>query len=292
MATAAGIRTPVSHNYAMILGGLKVGVSTLDMAHAYETFADGGKRMYNRLLGSTEEGPTGIAELQCPDSKLCAGHRVILDKPRFRRVMPPRIAHELHDMLTGVVQSGTGTAAAISGVDVAGKTGTTTNYADAWFVGWTPQMTTAVWVGYPNKLVPMTTLYNGGPVEGGTFPAIIWHSFMLQALQILASEQPAGSKTSTTPTTSTLPTLTSPSAGPSTTPTTSTTPTAPSAANGGNANRTGTATTQGGGGTTPRPTSTAPGTGTGSGGGGGGGTGNSSGGGTSTSGGAGVGGTK
>ena len=106
--------------------------------------------------------------------------------------MPAPIAQEVHDMLRGR-PSGTGTSAAISGVDVAGKTGTTSDYGDAWFVGWTPQLTTAIWVGFPNKLVPMTTLYNGGPVEGGTFPAVIWHDFMVQALQILASEQPAPS---------------------------------------------------------------------------------------------------
>ena len=93
-------------------------------------------------------------------------------------------------MLPGSCSRAHGTSAAISGVDVAGKTGTTTNYADAWFVGWTPQLTTAVWVGYPNKLVPMTTDYNGAPVEGGTYPAIIWHNFMVQALQILATENP------------------------------------------------------------------------------------------------------
>ena len=93
-------------------------------------------------------------------------------------------------MLTGVVQSGTGTAAAISGVDVAGKTGTTTNYADAWFVGWTPQMTTAVWVGFPQGDIPMLTNYNGSPVDGGTYPALIWHDYMVQALQIYASEHP------------------------------------------------------------------------------------------------------
>ena len=110
--------------------------------------------------------------------------------PQYERVLPASIAAVVHEMLTGVVQSGTGTSAAISGVDVAGKTGTTTNYADAWFVGWTPQLTTAVWVGYPNKLVPMTTDYNGAPVEGGTYPAIIWHNFMVQALQILATENP------------------------------------------------------------------------------------------------------
>ena len=99
------------------------------------------------------------------------------------------MAETIHGLLQGVVEHGTGTSAAISGVDVAGKTGTTTNYGDAWFVGWTPQITTAVWVGFPNKLVPMTTLYNGGPVEGGTFPAVIWHNFMTQALQIFASEK-------------------------------------------------------------------------------------------------------
>ncbi len=187
MATAAGIRTPVSSNESMILGGLKTGVSPLDMAHAYETFAEGGRRVYNPRLGAPEQGPTGLAQINCP-AKVCR-HHTILDKPHYRRVMPLAVAQTIHTMLQGVVAHGTGTSAAISGVDVAGKTGTTQNYGDAWFVGWTPQITTAVWVGFPNKLVPMTTLYNGGPVEGGTFPAIIWHNFMTQALQILSGYQ-------------------------------------------------------------------------------------------------------
>ena len=66
MAKAAGIRTPVSNNPAMILGGLKVGVTPLDMAHAYESFATGGNRVYNPVLGAPDEGPTGIAEIDCP----------------------------------------------------------------------------------------------------------------------------------------------------------------------------------------------------------------------------------
>src|SRR5205807_692921 len=70
LANAMGIRTPLSTNYAMILGGLKVGVSPLDMAHAYETLATGGKRVYDPLLGTSSEGPTGIAEIQCPH-KVC-----------------------------------------------------------------------------------------------------------------------------------------------------------------------------------------------------------------------------
>jgi penicillin-binding protein 1A len=194
MAIRAGIRSPVSSNYAMVLGGLKIGVSPLDMAHAYETFAEVGKRV-NPTVGSPHGGPSGIAEIKFDN-------RDLVQKPNYIRVIPAPVAQELDSMLTGPVQSGTATAAAISGVIVAGKTGTTSNYADAWFVGWTPQLTTAVWMGYPDKLVPMTTLYNGGPVEGGTFPAIIWHAFMVQALQILASEQPSqtGTKTSTTAT--------------------------------------------------------------------------------------------
>src|SRR5205807_3702915 len=196
LAMNMGIRSPVSSNYAMILGAMKIGVTPLDMAHAYETFATGGNRVFSRTHGTSKEGPTGIAQINCP---VCR-QKILKDHPTDKRVMPAAIAKEVHDMLTGVVQSGTGTQAAISGVDVVGKTGTTTNYADAWFVGWTPQLTTAVWVGFPDRLVPMATLYNGGPAEGGSFPAIIWHDYMSEAPTIPASEQPApkGPNTSTT----------------------------------------------------------------------------------------------
>jgi membrane peptidoglycan carboxypeptidase len=81
-----------------------------------------------------------------------------------------------------VVTSGTGTKAQIPGRVVAGKTGTTENYGDAWFVGYTPQLVAAVWVGYPARLIPMLHDFQGGPVAGGTFPALIWKSFMQAAL--------------------------------------------------------------------------------------------------------------
>jgi penicillin-binding protein 1A len=251
-AKRAGIRTPVSHNDAMILGGLKVGVSPLDMAHAYETFAEGGRRVFDKHLGAHDNGPTGIAQIYCP--KVCPRKNMI-DHPEYERVLPPSVAAVVHELLTGVVQHGTGTAAEISGVDVAGKTGTTTNYADAWFVGWTPQLTTAVWVGYPNKLVPMTSAYNGAPVEGGTYPAIIWHSFMVPALQILAAENPAKNQSNTTTDTTTDTTSTpssssgssasSSGSAPATTPTT-----AGTGANGGGATQNGGGATQNGGGAT------------------------------------------
>jgi len=282
-ARRAGIRTPVSSNYAMILGGLKVGVSPLDIAHAYETFAEGGRRVYSNELGAPNKGPTGIAQIYCPT--VCPQKNMV-DTPQYERVLPASIAAVVHSMLTGVVQSGTGTSAAISGVDVAGKTGTTTNYADAWFVGWTPQLTTAVWVGYPNKLVPMNTQYNGAPVEGGTYPAMIWHNFMVQALQILATENPHQKITTSTTTDTTsapLPAPSGPSSSGGPTSTTSTTPTG--GATGGNTG--GGATGNGGATGTPgggAGTGTPGGGGTGATGGGGG-TGGPAGGGTTGGGG-------
>ncbi len=68
---------------------------------------------------------------------------------------------------------------------MAGKTGTTENYGDAWFVGYTPQLAVAVWVGYPDRLEPMETEFEGDPVAGGTFPALIWRTFAERALDHL-----------------------------------------------------------------------------------------------------------
>ncbi|MEO6857660.1 MAG: transglycosylase domain-containing protein [Solirubrobacteraceae bacterium] len=261
MAKAMGIRTPVSSNYSMILGGLREGVSPLDMAHAYETIAEGGRRVFNPRLGDVAKGPTGIAQINCP-AKICK-HTVTVDHPHYKRVIPLSVAQTIHSMLQGVVSHGTATLAAIPGVDVVGKTGTTNNYGDAWFVGWTPQITTAVWVGFPNRLVPMTTLYNGGPVEGGTFPALIWHAFMTSALQILASEQPANRGPSSASTTTGL-TATAPSSGGGTatqtqpaspaSPGTATSP--PAAGTGGPGTTPGAAPAPGGTGGTPGGTGT------------------------------------
>ncbi len=86
-------------------------------------------------------------------------------------------------MLQDVVDDGTGQRAALDDRPVAGKTGTTENYGDAWFVGYTPQLAVAVWVGYPNKLVSMENQFEGGPVAGGTYPAEIWKAFAKRALR-------------------------------------------------------------------------------------------------------------
>jgi Penicillin binding protein transpeptidase domain/PASTA domain len=84
----------------------------------------------------------------------------------------------LTQLLENVVRYGTGKRAAVPGLEVAGKTGTTDNYGDAWFIGYTPDLAVAVWVGYPDKLRPMLTEFDGEPVAGGTLPALIWKNFV------------------------------------------------------------------------------------------------------------------
>jgi penicillin-binding protein 1A len=179
MARRMGIRTPVSANLAMTLGGLRQGVTPLDMAHAYETFAAGGQRI-SGSLGADGGGPVGIHAVRTLDGKTTIDE----NEPRRTRVLPEDLAGTATSIMASVVQSGTGRRAAF-GEFAAGKTGTTENSGDAWFVGFTNRMTVAVWVGYPDKLKPMLTDFGGKPVEGGTFPALIWRQFMVQADQIL-----------------------------------------------------------------------------------------------------------
>ncbi|HEX4482914.1 MAG TPA: transglycosylase domain-containing protein [Solirubrobacteraceae bacterium] len=181
LAHRMGITTPLSTNPAMTIGGLTVGVTPLDMAHAYETIAHGGRRVSGTLAQSGE--PVAIQEVNAGEHTLPDGNHHDVNHVRTNSVLPPGVASTETSMLETVLQYGTGKAAAI-GQFAAGKTGTTSNYGDAWFVGWDSKYTVAVWVGYPNKLIPMTTSFNGTPVLGGTFPALIWHDFMTSALSI------------------------------------------------------------------------------------------------------------
>ncbi len=181
LAHRMGITTPLSTNPAMTIGGLKVGVTPLDMAHAYETIAHGGDRVSGSLVFDYQ--PVGIQEVSAGGRVLSDGHHTDRNKVRLKRVLPPDVASTETSVLETVLQYGTAHAAAI-GQFAAGKTGTTSNYGDAWFVGWDSKYTVAVWVGYPNSLVPMTTDFGGTPVLGGTFPALIWHNFMLSAIQV------------------------------------------------------------------------------------------------------------
>jgi penicillin-binding protein 1A len=181
LAHEMGITTPLSTNPAMTIGGLTVGVTPLDMAHAYETIAHGGERVSGTMAKA--DAPVGIQEVEANGQPLPDGSKHDTNTVETKRVLPAEIAATETSVLETVLQYGTAKAAAL-GEFAAGKTGTTSNYGDAWFVGWNHKYTVAVWVGYPNSLVPMTTQFEGGPVLGGTFPALIWHDFMVSALGI------------------------------------------------------------------------------------------------------------
>lgn len=141
-------------------------VSVLDMAAAFATIANHGRAVE----------PTTIRNIRTPNGQDLGPQQEVVDQ-----ALSPGNAYMLTKALEGVIASGTGTAADI-GRPAAGKTGTTNDYADAWFVGYTPQLVTAVWVGYPDGRIPMTSV-RGITVLGGTFPARIWRAFMLQAMR-------------------------------------------------------------------------------------------------------------
>src|SRR3954454_10096151 len=156
-----GITTKLDGLPAEGLGGLRIGVSPLEMADAYATLASGG----------VHHKPVAITKVEFPDGKTDN-----LGKVEGNRVMTDGQAMEVTKVLKQNVQAGTGVAANY-GCPAAGKTGTTDNYTDAWFVGFEPRMAAAVWVGYPNSSVQMRSVH-GIEVAGATFPAQIWHNFM------------------------------------------------------------------------------------------------------------------
>jgi penicillin-binding protein 1A len=163
-AKMMGITTTLDALPAEGLGGLRLGVSPLEMANAYATLASGGIR----------NEPKAITRVEFPDGKSDD-----LGKPKRKRVLPDGVAYEVTKILQENIRSGTGTAANI-GCPAGGKTGTTDNFNDAWFGGYTPDLSTAVWVGYPNALIEMRSVH-GLSVAGGTFPARIWHDHMIVA---------------------------------------------------------------------------------------------------------------
>ncbi len=131
------------------------------MADAYATIASGGIR----------HRPVSVRRVVFPDGK-----SEDLGKPRGKRTFSQSVTWEATKILQQNIQSGTATAANI-GCPAAAKTGTVDNWTDAWLVGFTPKLTTATWVGYPNQKVSMDNVH-GIQVAGGTIPAAIWHDYM------------------------------------------------------------------------------------------------------------------
>ena len=156
-----GVVSPLDGLPAEGLGGLRVGVSPLEMANAYATIASGGWR----------NTPTAVTKVVFPD-----GHVDDLSAEKRVKAFTDGVTAEATDILHQNILSGTGVRANY-GCPAAGKTGTTDNFANAWFDGFTPHVSTAVWVGYPQGNVPMRNVH-GIQVQGGSFPAEIWHNYM------------------------------------------------------------------------------------------------------------------
>jgi penicillin-binding protein 1A len=169
-ARMMGIRSKLLGVCAETLGGLDEGVSPLEMADAYATIASGGYRNRPRVIRKlvTRHGRV----------KLPARWRVHRDKE-----FSDGVTYEATKILRDNILGGTGTHANIA-CPAGGKTGTTDHNIDAWFVGFTPHMATAVWVGFPGDTrISMNGMYRptGGNIDGGTYPADIWHDYMTNA---------------------------------------------------------------------------------------------------------------
>lgn len=179
IAHQLGVTSPLNDYFAIGLGVEEV--NPLEMARAFSSFANGGVRIDGSLVGGDlkANSPRAILHVEGLASQ-------VDNQVRQHRALDENQTAIINGILQRVVRSGTGKLAALpDGRPVAGKTGTTDNYGDAWFVGYTPQLVTAVWVGYPDRLRPMLTEFHGEPVAGGTFPAQIWKSFMERALPLV-----------------------------------------------------------------------------------------------------------
>jgi 1A family penicillin-binding protein len=162
-ARRMGVRAKLPAYPSVVLGTAQV--SVLDMATAYATLANGGAMIEPTTIASVE---TADGRVLRPDQRVDLG------------ALSPGTAYLVTRALEDAVDRGTGVAADI-GRPAAGKTGTTNDYVDAWFVGYTPDLVAAVWVGYPEGAIPMYDVH-GIRVMGGTFPALIWREFMEVAL--------------------------------------------------------------------------------------------------------------
>ncbi len=158
-AYAMGITTHLDALPAEAIGGLRIGVTPLEMADAYSTLANGGSHVPVTILD----------KIVFPDGSVDN-----LGNPPHTRVFTDGEAYAATQVLKQVITSGTGTAAGY-GCPAAGKTGTANNLENAWFVGYTPKLSTAVWVGYPQGNIPMADGF------GGALAAPIWHDYMIQA---------------------------------------------------------------------------------------------------------------
>jgi len=160
VARQFGITSPLYPFLSLPLGAHEV--TMLEMVSAYGILANGGRRV----------DITGISKIEDRDGNVIYKHAL-----NERRVADPELVAQLVDMMKGIVRNGTGKNAYLPR-PIAGKTGTTSDYKDAWFIGFVPQLVTGTWVGNDNN-TPMNHM------TGGWMPAMLWRDFMKEALKNL-----------------------------------------------------------------------------------------------------------
>jgi penicillin-binding protein 1A len=168
LATAMGVRSPVPEDVQITIGGGELAVTPLDLAAGFGTLANLGVHVPT----------TPVARVLGPD-----GEVVWLPDTVGRQVLEPSAAHVTTEVLREVVEHGTALAARVPGWEVAGKTGTTSDHADAWFVGFTPTLSAAVWMGHVEGRVPLLDVQGVRRVTGGTLPARLFADLVTAALR-------------------------------------------------------------------------------------------------------------
>jgi penicillin-binding protein 1A len=243
LANELGVTAELEPYPALALGSEEV--SPLDMARSYMTFANRGERITPFFVESVEDS---------------SGASIYAAEPERTPVYPRQYADLMNHVLAQTIERGTGRAADI-GRPAAGKTGTTSNNTDAWFVGYTPRLGAAVWMGYKDGTSQRMERVHGRPVTGGGLPAQIWAAFMEQVTagvetgefepppdELLRARQVETSSDVTATSVAPEPTTTTSSTSSSTTTTSTTEPTEETT--------TTTTTGDGGGGGDGRPTTT------------------------------------
>jgi penicillin-binding protein 1A len=164
MAHRLGVKSDLSPNASIALG--TGNVSVLEMADAYLTLQTKGMQVEPRVIRQIKQNDSVLVD----------------DRAQATRVLDRVIAERVNYALQQVVEEGSGTAAALPQAQVWGKTGTTDSYGDAWFVGYTRKLTTAVWMGYPEgQSKPLYNVHGVAKVNGGSLPAQVFKRYMTKA---------------------------------------------------------------------------------------------------------------
>ncbi|MGM0365950.1 MAG: PBP1A family penicillin-binding protein [Actinomycetota bacterium] len=166
----------IGSNPAIALGGLETGITPLDISKIFATFASGG--VYHQ--------PVSILKITDAQGNILYEHENP-SNPEAKRILEEEYAYQITQILSRVIQEGTGRGANI-GRPSAGKTGTTSDHRDAWFAGYTPELVTVVWMGYPESSKSMEPI-EGRNIVGGSFPSDIWREFMSAALEGVEPKQ-------------------------------------------------------------------------------------------------------